>query len=187
MPPKRRGPGARPARRHLSSMHRCARVIRRSGLWAMSLKSKTCLPDKKRSCLSPDRRIGKEGLRPNRLLGEQRIFAVFSNRRRWRTRVDCRIDRRERKGTTACRVTNFEKIYLHPGHHAGYYPGAHAIHLKLVSGPDGRILGAQAVGLKASRSASMSLRPPFSLTGPCMISPQAEPVTRRSSVRQKIR
>lgn len=41
----------------------------------------------------------------------------------------------------------FEKVYLHPGHHAGYYPGAQRIHLKLLfSRPDGRILGAQAVG-----------------------------------------
>jgi NADPH-dependent 2,4-dienoyl-CoA reductase/sulfur reductase-like enzyme/rhodanese-related sulfurtransferase len=41
----------------------------------------------------------------------------------------------------------FEKIYLHPGHHAGYYPGASPITLKLVfDKKDGRILGAQAVG-----------------------------------------
>lgn len=37
-------------------------------------------------------------------------------------------------------------IHLHPGHHAGYYPGAQAIHLKLVFSPDGAILGAQATG-----------------------------------------
>lgn len=38
-------------------------------------------------------------------------------------------------------------IYLHPGHHVGYYPGAQAIHLKLLfRRRDGRILGAQAVG-----------------------------------------
>jgi rhodanese-related sulfurtransferase len=36
---------------------------------------------------------------------------------------------------------------LHPGHHAGYCPGATPIHLKLIYSPeDGRILGAQAVG-----------------------------------------
>ncbi len=41
----------------------------------------------------------------------------------------------------------FEKVYLHPGHHAGYYPGAKPIHIKLLfSKTDGRILGAQAVG-----------------------------------------
>ena len=33
------------------------------------------------------------------------------------------------------------------GHHVGYYPGAHPIHIKLIFSPeDGRILGAQAVG-----------------------------------------
>jgi NADPH-dependent 2,4-dienoyl-CoA reductase/sulfur reductase-like enzyme/rhodanese-related sulfurtransferase len=51
------------------------------------------------------------------------------------------------KGLRRAGVTGFEKVYLHPGHHAGYYPGAHPIHLKLLfSVPDGRILGAQAVG-----------------------------------------
>jgi NADPH-dependent 2,4-dienoyl-CoA reductase/sulfur reductase-like enzyme/rhodanese-related sulfurtransferase len=51
------------------------------------------------------------------------------------------------KGLRRAGVTNFEKVYLHPGHHAGYYPGAHQIHLKLLfSTPDGRILGAQATG-----------------------------------------
>jgi NADPH-dependent 2,4-dienoyl-CoA reductase/sulfur reductase-like enzyme/rhodanese-related sulfurtransferase len=51
------------------------------------------------------------------------------------------------KGLRRAGVTDFEKVYLHPGHHAGYYPGARPIHLKvLFSTPDGRILGAQAVG-----------------------------------------
>ncbi|MBU2489171.1 MAG: FAD-dependent oxidoreductase [Proteobacteria bacterium] len=41
----------------------------------------------------------------------------------------------------------WEKVYLHPGHHAGYYPGAKDIALKILySKKDGRILGAQAVG-----------------------------------------
>ena len=41
----------------------------------------------------------------------------------------------------------YEKIYLHPGHHANYYPGAKPITMKLIfSTKDGRILGAQAVG-----------------------------------------
>ncbi len=53
------------------------------------------------------------------------------------------------KGLRRAGVTSFEKVYLHPGHHAGYYPGARPIHLKLLfSVPDGRILGAQAVGLE---------------------------------------
>lgn len=51
------------------------------------------------------------------------------------------------KGLRRAGITSFQKVYLHPGHHAGYYPGARQIHLKLVfSVPDGRILGAQAVG-----------------------------------------
>jgi NADPH-dependent 2,4-dienoyl-CoA reductase/sulfur reductase-like enzyme/rhodanese-related sulfurtransferase len=37
-------------------------------------------------------------------------------------------------------------IHLHPGHHAGYYPGARPIHLKLIFAPDGTVLGAQATG-----------------------------------------
>ncbi len=37
-------------------------------------------------------------------------------------------------------------VHVHPGDHAGYYPGAHPIHLKLMFAPDGRILGAQATG-----------------------------------------
>lgn len=41
----------------------------------------------------------------------------------------------------------FRKIYVHPGHHAGYYPGARPMTIKLLfDEPDGRILGAQIVG-----------------------------------------
>lgn len=41
----------------------------------------------------------------------------------------------------------YEKIYLYPGHHVGYYPGASQIAIKLIFSPqDGRVLGAQAVG-----------------------------------------
>lgn len=41
----------------------------------------------------------------------------------------------------------YRKIYVHPGHHAGYYPGAEAMTLKLLfDAESGRILGAQAVG-----------------------------------------
>ncbi len=51
------------------------------------------------------------------------------------------------KGLRRAGITNFEKVYLHPGSHAGYYPGAKPMHLKLLfSVPDGRVLGAQAVG-----------------------------------------
>ena len=54
---------------------------------------------------------------------------------------------RERKGPAPCGRDRLRRVYLHPGHHAGYYPGATPIHLKLLfSRKDGRILGAQAVG-----------------------------------------
>ncbi|HAB17496.1 MAG TPA: CoA-disulfide reductase [Verrucomicrobiales bacterium] len=41
----------------------------------------------------------------------------------------------------------FQTLHLHPGSHAGYYPGAEPIALKILFAPDtGRLLGAQAVG-----------------------------------------
>lgn len=44
-------------------------------------------------------------------------------------------------------VGDYEKIYLHPNQHAGYFPGARAMHLKvLFRKSDGRLLGAQGVG-----------------------------------------
>lgn len=43
----------------------------------------------------------------------------------------------------------YETIYVHPSHHASYYPGAAQMTLKLIFDPkDGKILGAQAVGPK---------------------------------------
>jgi len=42
---------------------------------------------------------------------------------------------------------NYNKIYIHPNNHAGYYPGAEPITIKLIfEVPNGKILGAQAVG-----------------------------------------
>ncbi len=41
----------------------------------------------------------------------------------------------------------YEKVYLHPASHAGYYPGAELMHVKLLFRKgDGKILGAQIVG-----------------------------------------
>ena len=41
----------------------------------------------------------------------------------------------------------YRKVYIHPAHHAGYYPGAEQMTLKLLFDPkSGRLLGAQAVG-----------------------------------------
>ena len=43
--------------------------------------------------------------------------------------------------------TDYEKIYLYPNSHAGYYPGAHYLAMKILfRKSDGRLLGAQAVG-----------------------------------------
>jgi NADPH-dependent 2,4-dienoyl-CoA reductase/sulfur reductase-like enzyme/rhodanese-related sulfurtransferase len=53
-------------------------------------------------------------------------------------------------GPTSRRLTavgvEHRTLHLHPGNHAGYYPGAQAIHLAVTFAPDGRLLGAQAVG-----------------------------------------
>ena len=74
---------------------------------------------------------------------------------------------RNTQGTAICKVFNlavattgmneknlkraglsYEKIYVHPANHAGYYPGATQISLKLLFAPDtAKILGAQAVGV----------------------------------------
>jgi rhodanese-related sulfurtransferase len=44
--------------------------------------------------------------------------------------------------------TDYEKTYLYPNSHAGYYPGAKPIPMKvLFRKSDGRLLGAQAVGM----------------------------------------
>ncbi len=41
----------------------------------------------------------------------------------------------------------FRKVYIHPTHHAGYYPGAESMTLKLLFNPTtGKLLGAQGVG-----------------------------------------
>ncbi len=43
----------------------------------------------------------------------------------------------------------YEKVYVHPANHAGYYPGASQLSLKLLFDPKtGKILGAQCVGTK---------------------------------------
>jgi NADPH-dependent 2,4-dienoyl-CoA reductase/sulfur reductase-like enzyme/rhodanese-related sulfurtransferase len=43
--------------------------------------------------------------------------------------------------------TDYEKIYLYPNSHAGYYPGARPIAMKVIfRKSDGRVLGAQALG-----------------------------------------
>jgi NADPH-dependent 2,4-dienoyl-CoA reductase/sulfur reductase-like enzyme/rhodanese-related sulfurtransferase len=42
---------------------------------------------------------------------------------------------------------HYEKVYLHPGNHVGYYPGAKPIHIKMLYDTrSGKVLGAQALG-----------------------------------------
>jgi rhodanese-related sulfurtransferase len=44
-------------------------------------------------------------------------------------------------------IHDYGTVYLHPGHHVSYYPGAKPIHMKLLfNRHDGRILGLQAIG-----------------------------------------
>ncbi len=51
------------------------------------------------------------------------------------------------RGKLPGQEAHYEKIYLHPGHHVNYYPGAKPITMKLIfSREDGKVLGAQAVG-----------------------------------------
>ncbi len=40
----------------------------------------------------------------------------------------------------------YRTLHLHPGSHAGYFPGAATLHLVVHVAPDGRLLGAQVVG-----------------------------------------
>ncbi len=37
-------------------------------------------------------------------------------------------------------------VFVHPNNHAGYYPGATGLHIKLIFNDEGRVLGAQAMG-----------------------------------------
>jgi len=41
---------------------------------------------------------------------------------------------------------SYRKIYLHPGSHAGYYPGAKTLHIKLLFGDKGELYGGQVIG-----------------------------------------
>lgn len=46
-----------------------------------------------------------------------------------------------------CPHIEYQKVYLHPSNHVGYYPGAKPIHIKLLyDARNGRVLGAQALG-----------------------------------------
>lgn len=42
----------------------------------------------------------------------------------------------------------YEKVYTHPSSHATYYPGSTQLSMKLLFAPDGKVLGAQAIGME---------------------------------------
>ena len=44
----------------------------------------------------------------------------------------------------------YQKVYLHAGSHAGYYPGATTLHIKLLFGGDGKIYGGQVIGAEGA-------------------------------------
>ena len=44
--------------------------------------------------------------------------------------------------------TDYKAVHIHPNSHAGYYPGASPLDIKLLFGLDGKILGVQAVGME---------------------------------------
>jgi len=42
---------------------------------------------------------------------------------------------------------DYERLYIHPAHHVGYYPGARQMHIKLLfTKPEGKIIGVQIIG-----------------------------------------
>ena len=45
---------------------------------------------------------------------------------------------------------SYRKVYLHAGSHAGYYPGATTLHVKLLFGDDGQIYGGQVIGAEGA-------------------------------------
>jgi len=80
--------------------------------------------------------------RPSRFRGTQgtSIIGLFGGSAAW-TGVN-------EKTLNRLGDTDYEKIYLYPNSHAGYYPGAKPIAMKVIfRKSDGRLLGAQAVGL----------------------------------------
>ena len=84
--------------------------------------------------------------------------------------------------------TDYEKIYLYPNSHAGYYPGAKPIAMKVIfRKSNGRLLGAQALGRMEWTSGSALLRPCSRWGLPYTISRKPSFATRPSLEARKIR
>lgn len=80
--------------------------------------------------------------RESRFRGSQgtSIIGLFNSAAAWTGTSEKTLNRIGNK--------DFEKIYLYPNSHAGYYPGAKPIAMKVIfQKSDGRLLGAQALGL----------------------------------------
>jgi NADPH-dependent 2,4-dienoyl-CoA reductase/sulfur reductase-like enzyme len=81
-----------------------------------------------------------------------------------------------------------EKVYLHPGHHAGYYPGAVPISLKLIFTKKRAALSARRrLATKGWKNASMSFPWPFKCARRFLTWRRPNCVTRPSSDRPRIR
>ena len=107
------------------------------------LRHRRSQPDRARGTGEPAGRIAAEVIagRDSRFRGTQgtSIVGLFGSAVAW-TGVNEKT--LERLGDN-----DFEKIYLYPNSHAGYYPGARLIAMKAIfRRSDGRVLGAQAVG-----------------------------------------
>jgi NADPH-dependent 2,4-dienoyl-CoA reductase/sulfur reductase-like enzyme/rhodanese-related sulfurtransferase len=79
--------------------------------------------------------------RSSRFRGSQgtAIIGLFGAAAAWTGASEKTLNRRS--------DTDYEKIYLYPNSHAGYYPGARPIAMKVIfRKSDGRLLGAQAIG-----------------------------------------
>ena len=93
------------------------------------------------------------------------------------------------KTLTRLGQTDYEKVYLFPNSHAGYYPGAKTLVLKVIfRKSDGRLLGAQALGRRtASRSGSTPSRWRSRWARRCTTSRRRSCATRRRSAAPRTR
>ena len=84
--------------------------------------------------------------------------------------------------------SDFEKIYIYPNSHAGYYPGAKPIAMKVIfRKSDGRVLGAQAAGPDGVDKQSANSRSRSRCAQRYTTSRSASCATRRRSEAPRIR
>ena len=94
----------------------------------------------------PGQPTAKDGWQPTTFSAATCITAGRKARRSFACSSVRRPSPAPRRRSCAVRGRPYRKVYIH-AHHAGYYPGAQAMTLKLLFDPEtGRVLGAQAVG-----------------------------------------